>query len=262
MNIAMRQRPGMFDESDRKQGVAVLSEKAARILWPEEANPVGRRFMGEDDKVKTLVGMSRDVRAVLQQRSATDSILPLLAARTRRCCPGGADNRRPSHCRGRPSRRASRRGCTTADSGHSHHGRSIDDSVAQRKFQADADRGISPASALLVASLGIYGVVAYSVARRRNEIGIRMALGAQRSQLLGLVIRQGMTPVVAWHGSRSRRALFLGRAIRGLLFEVQPTDPLTIAGVILVLLAIGVLACLVPARRAAETDVMAALRFE
>jgi ABC-type antimicrobial peptide transport system permease subunit len=118
------------------------------------------------------------------------------------------------------------------------------------------------ASALLVASLGIYGVVAYSVARRRNEIGIRMALGAQRSQLLGLVIRQGMTPVMLGMVAGVTSALFLARAIRGLLFEVQPTDPLTIAGVIVVLLVIGVLACLLPARRAAGTDVVAALRFE
>jgi putative ABC transport system permease protein len=137
----------------------------------------------------------------------------------------------------------------------------IDGSVAQRRFQATLVICFA-ASALLVASLGIYGVVAYSVARRRNEIGIRMALGAQRSQLLRLVIRQGMTPVVLGLAAGLTSALFLGRAIRGLLFEVQPTDPLTIAGVSIVLLAIGVLACLVPARRAAGTDVVAALRFE
>ena len=118
------------------------------------------------------------------------------------------------------------------------------------------------ASALLVASLGIYGVVSYSVARRRNEIGIRMALGAQRSQLLGLVIRQGMAPVVIGLAAGVAVALFLGRAIRGLLFGVQPTDPLTIAGVAVVLLVVGALACLIPARRAAGTDAIAALRFE
>ena len=137
----------------------------------------------------------------------------------------------------------------------------IDGSVAQRRFQATLVTGFA-ASALLVASLGIYGVVAYSVARRRNEIGIRMALGAQRSQLLGLVIRQGMTPVMLGMVAGVTSALFLGQAIRGLLFEVQPTDPLTIAGVVIVLLVIGVLACLLPARRAAGTDVVAALRFE
>jgi ABC-type antimicrobial peptide transport system permease subunit len=137
----------------------------------------------------------------------------------------------------------------------------IDGSVAQRRFQAMLVIAFA-ASALLVASLGIYGVVSYSVARRRNEIGIRMALGAQRSQLLRLVIRQGMTPVMLGLAGGLTGALVLGRMIRGLLFEVQPGDPLTIAGVIIVLLAVGVLACLFPAQRAAGTDVVAALRFE
>ena len=71
----------------------------------------------------------------------------------------------------------------------------VDRSVAQRRFQLIL-MAVFAASALLVASLGIYGVVSYSVARRRNEIGIRMALGAQRSQLLGLVIRQGSRPII------------------------------------------------------------------
>ncbi|MGH9675116.1 MAG: FtsX-like permease family protein, partial [Bryobacteraceae bacterium] len=102
----------------------------------------------------------------------------------------------------------------------------------------------------------------YSVARRRNEIGIRMALGAQRRRLLGLVIRQGMTPVVVGLAAGVAVALFLGRAIRGLLFEVQPTDPLIVAGVAAVVVVIGVVACLIPARRAAGRDTVAALRFE
>ena len=121
---------------------------------------------------------------------------------------------------------------------------------------------IFAASALLVASLGIYGVVSYSVARRRNEIGIRMALGAQRSQLLGLIIRQGMVAVVVGLAAGVAVALFFGGAIAGLLFGVQPADPLTIAGVTVLLLVVGVLACLVPAGRAARTDAITALRFE
>jgi ABC-type antimicrobial peptide transport system permease subunit len=89
-----------------------------------------------------------------------------------------------------------------------------------------------------------------------------MALGAQRSRLLGLVLRQGMAPVAAGLGIGVVVALLLGRAIRGLLFGVQPTDPATIAGVVAILLVVGVLACLIPARRAAGTDAVTALRFE
>ncbi|MGH9627451.1 MAG: FtsX-like permease family protein, partial [Bryobacteraceae bacterium] len=137
----------------------------------------------------------------------------------------------------------------------------VDRSVAQRRFQLILMAAFA-ASALLVASLGIYGVVSYAVARRRNEIGIRMALGAQRSQLVGLVILQGMAPVLLGLAAGVAVAVLLGRAIRSLLFGVQPTDPMTIGGVTVLLLAVGVLACLIPARRAAGTDAVAALRFE
>jgi ABC-type lipoprotein release transport system permease subunit len=89
-----------------------------------------------------------------------------------------------------------------------------------------------------------------------------MALGAQRSRLPALVIRQGMAPVVIGLAVGVAAALFLARAIRGLLFGVQPTDPLTIAVVAVVLLVVGALACLIPARRAAGTNAVAALRFE
>jgi predicted permease len=260
MNIPVIQGRA-FDESDRGRGVAVLSQKAARLLWPEESNPVGRRFMGEDDKPKTLVGISGEVRSVLHSnpppmayypywQRVPDAVAlvmqttadPRSAAGFLRAALHDEDPQLPI------------RDIRTMEE-------VIDGSVAQRRFQTTLVTGFA-ASALLVASLGIYGVVAYSVARRRNEIGIRMALGAQRSQLLGLVIRQGMTPVMLGMVAGVTSALFLARAIRGLLFEVQPTDPLTIAGVIVVLLVIGVLACLLPARRAAGTDVVAALRFE
>ena len=118
------------------------------------------------------------------------------------------------------------------------------------------------ASAPFVATLGIYGVVSYSAAQRRNEIGIRMALGAQRSELLRLVIWQGMIPVVIGLTAGVAAALFLARIIRGLLFEVQPADPFTIAAVTVILLVAAVLACLIPARRAAGSDAIQALRFE
>jgi ABC-type antimicrobial peptide transport system permease subunit len=117
-------------------------------------------------------------------------------------------------------------------------------------------------AALLVSSLGIYGVVSYSVTRRRNELGVRLALGAQRVRLLGLVIRQGMKPVVVGLMAGVGVALLVGRSIRSLLFEVQPGDPVTIAGVTILLLVVGVLACLIPARRAAATDAVTALRFQ
>jgi putative ABC transport system permease protein len=260
MNIAMRQGRA-FDESDRGRGVAVLSEKAAKLLWPGEANPVGRRFMGEDDKPKTLIGVIAEVRAVLHNDPPPMAYYPYW----QRVPGGGALVIRTAgdaYAAAGALRAALRsedpqlpiRDVRTMEE-------VVDRSLAERKFQSTLVMTFA-ASALLVACLGIYGVVSYSVACRRNEIGIRMALGAQRAHLLGLVIRQGMAPVVLGLAAGVGVALFLSRAIRGLLFGVQPTDPITIAGVTVVLLVIGGLACLIPARRAAGTDAIAALRFE
>jgi ABC-type antimicrobial peptide transport system permease subunit len=137
----------------------------------------------------------------------------------------------------------------------------VDDSLAVRRFQLIL-MALFAGSALLVATLGIYGVVSYSVTRRRNELGIRMALGAERSQLLGMVIRQGMTPVLIGIAGGVAVALLVARAIRVLLFGVEPADPVTITIVAAALLGVSALACLIPARRAASTDAIAALRFE
>jgi ABC-type antimicrobial peptide transport system permease subunit len=217
--------------------------------------------MGEDDKPKTLVGVVADVRASLHSEPPPTAYYPYwqrvpgvvtLVVRTAgdpfavagalRAALRGEDAQLPI-----PTIQTMEQ--------------VVDRSVAQRRFQLTLV-AVFAVSALLVASLGIYGVVSYSVARRRNEIGIRMALGAQPSRLLGLVIRQGMAPVVLGLAAGVGVAFFLARAIRGLLFEVQPADPLTIAGVTFVLLVVGALACFIPARRAASTDAVAALRFE
>jgi putative ABC transport system permease protein len=260
MNIRIRSGRA-FEESDRGRGVAVLSEKAAKLLWPGEPNPVGRQFMGEDDKVKTLVGIVADVRANLHRDPPPTAYYPYwqrvpdgvaLVVRTTSTPQAAAADIRVA-LRSEDSQLPVQSIRTMEQV--------VDSSVAQRRFQATL-MIVFAVSALLVASLGVYGVVSYSVARRKNEIGIRMALGAQRSELLGLVIRQGMAPVVIGLACGVAAAFLLGRAIRGLLFGVQPNDPLTIAGVAAMLFVIGVLACLIPARRAASTDAVAALRFE
>jgi predicted permease len=260
MNIGIRSGR-LFEESDRGRSVAVLSEKASKLLWPGDPNPVGRTFIGEDDKPKTLVGIVAEVRAVLERDPQPMAYYPwwqrvpgggTLVIRTAGD-PQSAAGALRAAIRSEDPQLPIRTIATMGDV--------VDRSVAERKFQSTLVIAFA-ASALLVASLGIYGVVSYSVARRRNEIGIRMALGARRSELIGLVIRQGMAPVVLGLAAGVAIALFLGQAIRGLLFGVEPTDPLTIAAVAMVLLFVGVLACLIPARRAAATDPVAALRFE
>jgi putative ABC transport system permease protein len=113
-----------------------------------------------------------------------------------------------------------------------------------------------------LAAIGVYGVVAYAVARRTSELGIRAALGATRRDLLWLVIRQGMKPVLAGLALGVAGALGVGQAARSLLFGIAPQDPLTLAIGLAVLGAVGLLACLLPALQATRIDPAAALRSE
>jgi putative ABC transport system permease protein len=118
------------------------------------------------------------------------------------------------------------------------------------------------AVAVVLAAVGIYGVVAYSVGQRTQEIGVRMALGAQRRQVLGLVVLQGMTVVLAGLALGLLASYWATRALAGLLYGVAVTDAVTFVSVSLLLAAVGLAANLLPARRAANLEPTTALRYE
>jgi len=122
--------------------------------------------------------------------------------------------------------------------------------------------GLFGALALILASIGIYGVLAYSVAQRTSEIGLRMALGAQPRQVLALVLRQGMLLALIGAMAGILVALPVARQAAGLLYGVSATDPLTYVGITLLLMAVALLACYLPARRATRIDPLVALRVE
>jgi putative ABC transport system permease protein len=137
----------------------------------------------------------------------------------------------------------------------------VESSVAQRKLSVRLLSGFAGV-ALLLAAIGLYGVLAYTVTQRTREIGIRAALGAQRADVIGLVLRQGMTLAGLGLLIGLAGAFGLTHLIRKLLFGVQPTDPFTFAMIPLLLSAVAVLACWLPARRASKVDPMEALRYE
>jgi putative ABC transport system permease protein len=122
--------------------------------------------------------------------------------------------------------------------------------------------GLFAALALALAAVGIYGVIAYAVKQRTQEIGIRMTLGAQRSDVLRLVVGHGMKLTLAGITVGLGGALALAQVLAKLLFQVKPTDPLTLLSVVVVLTVVAFLACYLPARRASRIDPMVALRQE
>jgi ABC-type antimicrobial peptide transport system permease subunit len=131
--------------------------------------------------------------------------------------------------------------------------------MSERRFALDI-LGFFGVVALLLAAIGIYGVMTYTFSQRTQEIGIRMALGAQRADILRLAISEGMLLVAVGLGTGILGALVLTRYLRTMLFAVTPTDPLTFTAISTILASVALLACFIPAQRATEVDPLVALR--
>ena len=257
----------IYMEADRGRKIIVISQRLAERLWPGK-NPVGqlcRLSWADVQETVEIIGVVSDIRTIAMDKSpvmmvycppwlgtAATPVSASIVIRTAMDPSAVASAIRSAIRSVDPSVPITALRPMTAV---------VSKSVDTRRFQMLLAM-LFAVCALFLASLGIFGVVAYSVEQRRRESGIRMALGAARQDLLRMVLRQGMTPVIVGLAAGVAAALFAGRLIRSLLFDISANDPVTLATVVLVVAAVALVACYVPARRAMRVDPIVALRYE
>jgi len=258
MGIPLRAgRP--FSESDRRWDPAIVSERLAQTLWPG-LSAVGRQI-DDGGKTREVIGVVGDVRVEPNRPPVSMLYRPYWDWPTRRMQLVARAAGDPLSIAG-----AMRAAVKSVDPDvpitHIRTMQAVlEDSAAQQRFQMLLAT-VFAATALVLASLGIYGVVSYAVTRRTNEVGIRMALGAPAGNVYGLMLRQAMLPVVSGLAAGMAVAVVAGNVLSKLLYEVSPRDPATLAGVAVMLGLVALAACILPARRAARVDPLAALRCE
>ncbi|CAN5539390.1 ABC transporter permease [soil metagenome] len=261
-------RGRLFEDRDAPDAphVAVISESLARTRWPDE-EPIGKLIqfgnMDGDLRPFTIVGIVGDVR----EQGVAAEPQPTLYGYYRQRPASTSRFTYVMYGTAEPTAviSSARRIVRELEPDVPPRFRTLEqifsDSLSDRRFSLLL-LGVFGGTALLLAVLGIYGVTAYSVARRTQEIGVRVALGAQRTDVLRMVVGQALALAAAGVGIGLLAALALTRVMRSLLYGVSPMDPLTLAAVPLFLIGLAALAAYLPALRASRVDPMVALRSE
>jgi len=245
--------------------VAVNNETMAQRYWPNE-NPLGRRLTvglpRADNPWVTIVGIAKDLpHRAIDSLAEPDWYLsrPLGPQRNQILFVRTAANPAQLATPIRNIVAAIDRNQPVANI--KTMSEVVADTVAPRKFNMLLF-ALFALIAMVLAALGIYGVMAYSVAERTHEVGIRMALGAQQSDLLGLIVKNGLMLTLIGVAIGLAIAFALTRLMTTLLFGVTPTDAITFASVSAFLILVALIACYIPARRATKVDPLVALRYE
>lgn len=256
-----------FDERDSADSplVAVINEEMAHRRWPG-ADPVGQPIVYADGQTRTIVGVVKNARQGDWTSPLNDEIyLPYL----QRAQSMGLDAFTfVLRTKTDPARmlQSVQRSIGEIDRGLPiSQTMPMEQVIANHLWRSRLSLlllGLFASIALMLAAVGIYGVISYSVRRRTQEIGIRMALGARKSDVLMLTMREGMLPVFAGTGIGLLAALAMSRWAASLLYGVQATDPLTFAGVTVLLLGVAAVANYLPASGAARVDPLAALKHD
>ena len=259
----------LFDKSDigNKVGTVIVNETMARLCWPGE-NPLNKRFREKDGSVYEVVGLVGDARIGLRSRYV-DPVEPTFYRPYQGYAASGgfgpffivrAQNDPRSLIPAIREAMKSVESSMTTPWFQVARQTLYDATQAQRTYMLYLV--LFAGVGLLLSALGIYGVLSYSVARRTREIGVRMALGAGQRDVLGMVIMGGARMVGAGIFIGLLASFGLTRFLRHQLYEISPTDPVVFLGVVLLLFVVALVACYLPARRAAKVDPMVALRYE
>lgn len=254
-----------FDDRDtaKSDRTIVINESLAKSAFPDGRNPLGQKLAVGDGESATVIGMVADVRhGSLEKSGGPEMYLDFRQGDDWNAMEMVVRSARPPASLVPDVRAALVAFDPSLPNGEYYElGRLIDNAVAPRRLITRL-LGFFSTLALGLAMIGLYGVIAYSVSQRTHEIGIRMAIGAQRGDVLRLILQGGLKLVGLGIALGLAGALILTRLLQSLLFGVSTHDPLTFAGNALLLLGVAALACLLPALRATKVDPLVALRAE